>query len=178
MRHFPLAAVLALLAAPAIAAPAPATLPALSAPLQPLAFLVGWCWRGAFPGGRATDTHCFTSSYGGTLVRDRHVVAGAGRPYSGESLYRWDPASRRISFAYYASDGSYGEGNVAPGASGLDFPDQAYVAPDGRRQTLRSRWTRDGADALLVLNEGRSGDAWRELWRTRWVRAGPAPPAD
>ena len=26
-------------------------------PLQPFAFLVGSCWTGSFPGGKATDTH-------------------------------------------------------------------------------------------------------------------------
>ena len=79
----------------------------LAAPLAPLGFLVGSCWRGAFPDGRAADTHCFTAPYGGAFVCDEHVVTGAPRPYSGESLYRWDPVRRQILFAYYASDGGF-----------------------------------------------------------------------
>jgi hypothetical protein len=156
----------------ALLADAPA--PSLAPPLRPLAFLVGSCWRGEFPGGRATDTHCFTPVYGGAFVRDRHVVAGAARASAGESLYRWDPAGRRIRFEYYASDGSYGAGSVVPTEDGLSFPDQAYVEADGAPLILRSRWTRNAADALLVVNEARQGGAWRELWRIRLVRAGPA----
>ena len=34
-------------------------------PYQPLAFLVGHCWRGTFPGGKVTDEHCFSWVYGG-----------------------------------------------------------------------------------------------------------------
>jgi hypothetical protein len=165
---------IAALIALAAAAQAPASA-VPSAPLQPLAFLVGWCWRGTFPGGGMADTHCFTPAIGGAFVRDRHVVAGASRPYSGESLYRWDPAAREIRFEYYSSDGSFGAGTVEPNRTGLTFPEQAYVGADGARTMIRSAWTRDGTDSLTVVNEERGGAGWHELWRMRWQRVSPAP---
>src|SRR5690242_20151418 len=79
--------------------------PPLAAELQPLAPLVGSCWRATFPNSTRTDTHCYTAMLGGHYVRDLHVVAGGPAPYSGESIYRWDPQARRIRYDYFASDG-------------------------------------------------------------------------
>ncbi|HEX4737471.1 MAG TPA: hypothetical protein VH331_07910 [Allosphingosinicella sp.] len=163
------------LAALLLTAPLLAATPAetLAPSLRPLAFLVGSCWRGVFPDGHAADTHCFTADYGGAFVRDRHVVTGGPRPYSGESLYRWDAAERQILFAYYASDGGFDSGRVAPVDAGLDFPDQVFAEADGSRMTLRSHWTRDGADALLIVDEMRTGNEWRPVRRMRLVRVPP-----
>ena len=47
---------------------------------QPLEFLAGHCWKGAFPGGKQTDEHCFTWVYGGKFLRDRHTVRADGKP--------------------------------------------------------------------------------------------------
>jgi hypothetical protein len=63
---------------------------------------------------------------------------------------------------------------VLPAETGLDFPDEAYVDTDGSRLAMRSHWTRDGADALLVVDEMRAGDGWREMRRMRLVRTAPA----
>lgn len=149
--------------------------PAPLAPnLQPLAFVAGSCWRGTFPDGRRTDTHCFTPMSGGAFVRDLHVVEGAPAPYSGETLYRWDSAARRIVYDYYASDGSHSDGVVLGAANGLVFPEEAHLAPDGTETLIRSSWTRDGADAYLVLAETMRGAAWHRLWQMRMIRVGPA----
>ncbi|MGZ8282446.1 MAG: hypothetical protein ACXWUN_05780 [Allosphingosinicella sp.] len=148
--------------------------PALNPNLQPLAFLVGSCWRGTFPDGRQTDTHCFTPIYGGAFVRDHHVVENGPRPYSGETLYRWDAALGGIEYDYYASDGSHSGGAVRPAANGLLFPEESHRAPDGTQTSIRSSWTRDG-DAYVVLAEALRGQAWERLWQMRMVRIGPAP---
>ena len=97
----------------AMAAVAMAAAPSAAAddPMAPMGFLVGSCWKGAFPGGGGvSDTHCFEAVHGGRFIRDRHVVEGAPRPYSGETLYRWDGAARTIRYAYDASDGGHGAG--------------------------------------------------------------------
>lgn len=148
--------------------------PPLNPNLQPLAFLVGSCWRGTFPDGRQTDTHCFAPLYGGAFVRDHHVVENGPRPYSGETLYRWDGAARQIRFEYYASNGSHSAGQAIAEANGLRFPDELVTA-EGQPMTIRSSWTRDGADAYHAVSEARQGDGWRELWRMRLGRVGPAP---
>ncbi len=167
----------------AIASPGPADpvagaarpAPALAPELEPLGFLVGACWRGTFPDGRQTDTHCFAPMLGGRFVRDRHVVEGAPQPYSGETIYRWDMAARHIRYDYYASDGSHSGGTAGAAPDGLRFPEEIHRSPEGREMTIRSAWIRDGADAYVALSEARDGAGWRELWRMRFERVSAAP---
>lgn len=154
--------------ASALAQPRPAR-------LQAMAFLAGSCWRGTFPDGRRTDTHCFSPIYEGNFLQDRHVVEGAPTPYSGTSLYHYDVMGRSITYRYRASDGSVSGGAARPTADGLSFPAETHRSPDGRETTIRSAWTRDGPDAYLVRAEARAGARWRELWRMRMVRIGPTP---
>jgi hypothetical protein len=59
-----------------------------SAPdFRPFEFLVGDCWVGSFPDGKATDEHCFEWVYDRKFIRDRHVVRNGEAPYFGEALY-------------------------------------------------------------------------------------------
>ena len=150
--------------------------PGLTGQIEPLAFVVGSCWRGTFPDGRRIDTHCFTPMLGGNFVRDLHVVEGSPAPYSGETLYRWDSEARRIVYDYYASDGSHSAGIALSAANGLLFPEEAHRARDGSETLIRSAWTRDGADAYVVVAESMRGDSWQQLWQMRMVRVGPAVP--
>jgi hypothetical protein len=148
--------------------------PALDPRLEPLTFVVGSCWRGAFRDGRV-DTHCFTPMYGGAFVRDRHVVEGGDQAYRGETLYRWDSAGERIRYDYYASDGAHSAGTAAATATGVAFED-AYRDAGGEAGDIRASWTRDGSDAYLVRARLRQGVGWRELFQIRMTHAGPAPP--
>ena len=67
---FPRWAILSLFTVPAAGA-------AMSAdPYQPLAFLVGHCWKGELPGGKQSDEHCFSWIYDKKFVRDVHVARG------------------------------------------------------------------------------------------------------
>lgn len=165
---------MSVLAALLLTAAQPAGAPALSARLQPLAPVVGSCWRGTFPDGRQTDTHCFTAIYGGAFVRDVHVVENAPGPYSGETLYRWDGEASQIVFDYYASDGSHSDGVARPAANGVVFPEQAHRDLRGATMLIRSSWTFDGPDAYVVLAERMQGETWHKLWEMRMVRVGPA----
>lgn len=151
-----------------------AAAPSLAAELAPLGFLVGHCWRANFPNSASTDTHCYTAMLGGRYVRDLHVVEGGPAPYSGETIYRWDPAARRIRYDYYASDGGHSAGFADPTGTGLDFPEENYVGPDGAAMTLRNRLVRDG-EGYSATSSAREGNAWREMWTMRFTRVGPAP---
>jgi hypothetical protein len=153
------------------AAPPPALVPEL----QPLAFMVGSCWRASFPNSTNTDTHCYTAMLGGRYVRDVHVVAG-GPPYSGETIYRWDPQARRIRYDYYASDGGHSSGSGTPTAAGVDFPDDQYVGPDGMAMTLRTVQTGDGSGYTRVSSMQQPDGSWREMFTLRFTRSGPATP--
>jgi hypothetical protein len=166
-----LALTMALLAAHTSAPAAPA----LAAELQPLGFLVGSCWRAAFPDGQATDTHCYTAMLGGRYVRDVHVVEGGPARYSGEAVYRWDPQARRILYAYYASDGGYSAGSAVPTATGIDFPEETYVGADGRTMTLRTVQTGSGESYARTTSARQADGSWREMWTMRFTRVGPAP---
>lgn len=148
---------------------------ALAPELQPLAPLIGHCWRATFPGTQHTDTHCWSVMPGGRQVRDRHVVRGAPSPYAGESIYRWDPEARRIRYEYYASDGGYSSGHVETVPDGLSFPEEAYVSPSGQRMTLRSSMTWESPASFMGASAIRQRDAWQEAWRMRFDRVGEAP---
>jgi copper(I)-binding protein len=148
---------------------------ALVPELAPIAWLVGSCWRATFPNTTHTDTHCYTPMHGGRQVRDVHVVEGAPAPYSGETVYRWDPIARRIRYDYYASDGGYSAGSVEPTPTGLAYPEEVYTSGTGERMTLRNSATRESAEAYIGMSEMRQSETWREMWRMRFTRVGPAP---
>jgi hypothetical protein len=163
---------LALILAMQAAGSAPA--PALAPELQPLAFLVGSCWRATFPNGRATDTHCYTAMLAGRYIRDVHVVEGGQTPYSGEAIYRWDPQARRIRYDYYASDGGTSAGVAEPNATGIGFPEETYVGGDGQTMVMRTVQT-GGAEGYTRTTSARQPDgSWREMFTMRFTPAGPA----
>jgi hypothetical protein len=142
-----------------IAMPAPAEAP--PAPYQPLAFLVGHCWKGTFPDGKATDEHCFSWIYGGKFVRDEHVVhRGEGHPDGlGESIYVWDAASKQLQYLYIESAGGFSRGTVSGEGDALVFPPASYLEK-GETQTYRSRWQPAGRDAYDVVTEFQVKDGW------------------
>jgi hypothetical protein len=144
--------------------------PTLAPELQPLSPLVGHCWRGTFPGTSQTDTHCWSMLPGGRQLRDRHEVAGAPSPYSGETIYRWDREARRIRYDYYASDGGFSSGFVDTAPNGLSFPAEHYLAADGRRLELRNALTWESPTAYVGVSEMRRGEAWQQMWRMRFER--------
>lgn len=125
--------------------------PPLSAGLEPLRFLVGHCWRGEFKGG-AVDTHCFESVFGGRHVRDRHEVKGPGAPYRGETLYSWNAEAKRVDYTYWNSSGGVSRGSMAPKGDSLDFGNETYTGPDGRKTTISTLWRKAGADAYEAVN--------------------------
>jgi hypothetical protein len=128
---------------------------------QPLAYLVGHCWRGTFPGGTVSDEHCFSWVYGGKFVRDQHVVHHAdGKPDDlGESIYVWDGAAGQLQYLYIESAGGFSRGSVASKGDALVFPATHYVEK-GVAQTYRSRWRRTGEDAYDVLTEFLVKGSW------------------
>lgn len=147
--------------------------------MAPLAFLAASCWRGTFPDGRQTDTHCFSPIHSDSYMQDRHVVLGAPAPYSGVTLYQRDSMlTSHVSFTYRASDGSVTNGGVVPIEGGLSFP-EVHRAADGTESQIRTTWLRDGPDAYIARSEMRRNGSWRTMFDMRMVRIGgsadPAP---
>jgi copper(I)-binding protein len=154
--------------------PATPVAPALAAGLQPLAFLVGSCWRAAFPNSTSTDTHCYTAMLGGRYIRDVHIVEGGPAPYGGEAIYRWDPRTRRVRYDYFASDGGTSSGFADPTSTGIDFPEETYVGGDGETMVLRTVQT-GGGEAWTRATSARQADgSWRDMFTLRFTRSGTA----
>ncbi len=135
-------------------------------PYEALAFLVGHCWRGTFPGGQMTDEHCFSWVYGGQFVRDQHVLhrpdgAEAGR---GESLYVWDSVRNELQYLYIESGGGFSRGTVQREGEALVFPASRY-SEKGTEQRIRSRWVRSGEEAYDVATDFRVKGHWQPGFR-------------
>lgn len=118
--------------------------------LQPLHFLLGHCWRGEFPGGKA-DTHCFEPVYGGKHIRDRHEVTGGKDIYRGETIYSWNAKLGRVEYTYWNSLGGVSRGTMVPREVALDFGDQVYTGSDGKVTRIATTW-RPGAGSYDVVS--------------------------
>jgi hypothetical protein len=127
---------------------------------QPLAFLAGHCWKGEFPGGKATDEHCFSWVYGGQFLRDQHTVRRDGQPDAlGETIYFWDAGTQRLRYLYVESGGGHSLGGVTQDGDNLVFPETALVE-SGQQQVYRSRWLRSGDEAYDVVTDFKMQDRW------------------
>jgi hypothetical protein len=144
--------------------------PAADAPLQPLEFLVGHCWQGAFPDGKSQDKHCFEPVFDGKFIRDRHVVTGERPPYSGETIYWLDHNAHQINYLYFASDGGVSTGIVEVKDGALTFPNEKYTGSDGKSQTLRTVWEHKGENEYVAVTEQEKAGKWIEAWRIDFKR--------
>jgi hypothetical protein len=138
---------------------------------RPLEFLVGSCWVGAFPDGKATDEHCFEWVYDRKFIRDRHVVRS--QAYSGETLYGWDPRQKHLAFWYWNSEGEVLVGTVEYQGDSVVFPTR-HETPQGTVE-LRATWTRTGPDSYRVEQAQRAGETWKPLWGMELKRKPPSP---
>jgi hypothetical protein len=135
------------------------------APLQPMSFLAGHCWKGQFPDGKQTDEHCFQWLYGGQALRDTHTVRAPDRAdYTGETTYYWDADAKRVAFLYIENLGGVSRGTMEPVADGLMFPAARYVA-GSEAMTYRVRWTRQGDDAYEAFSEMQGKDGWTTMFK-------------
>ena len=137
-----------------------ATQTPVSKELQPLAFLVGHCWRGEFGTSGAVDTHCFEPVFDGKFIRDRHEVTGGKGVYRGETLYNWNADSGRTEYTYWNSIGGVSRGMMVAKDGVLDFGSETHTAADGSKVSIATQWRPAGADAYEVVSirNGVTGD--------------------
>lgn len=133
-----------------MAATLAASAPATREGLEPLAFLLGHCWAGAFEGGQ-TDTHCFEPVHDGQHIRDTHAVTGGKSVYRGETIYSWDGAAKAVAYTYWNSLGGVSRGGMRPDGDRLNFGEERYRGPDGREAVIATHWRRVGADAYEAV---------------------------
>ena len=113
------------------AGPSFAATPAVDPRFEPIAFLVGHCWRAPFPDGKQYDVQCFAPLYDGKLVENTHVVHGSEPVYQGKSMFSWDDVNKHVRFHYFTSTGAVSEGYFAKSAEGHVIPEK-HIGPDGR----------------------------------------------
>ena len=131
------------------------------AALQPWSAFVGQCWRGPAPGGKAIDTHCFESVYGGQHVRDRHEVKVGGKTvYAGETVYSVEGSA--VTFIYWNSMGGVGHGKASANGSELSFSGEMRATPTGASQGFTAAWRKlDGA--YEVSDAGRAKSLFKRV---------------
>jgi hypothetical protein len=133
----------------------------------PLEFLAGSCWVGSFD-TKTTDTHCFEWVYDRKFLRDRHTVSSTP-PYEGETLYAWDPATRRIVFRYVSNAGLLLDGTVETHGDTISFPAK-YVGGKGQIVEARPIWTRIGADTYRAVNNEKTATGWKPTFTVEYHR--------
>lgn len=154
----------------AACAPLAAAEPAkLEKHFQPLAYLVGHCWRAPFADGKQRDLQCFESMYNGKLISNTHMVQGSDPLYEGTSIFSWDAQKQRIRFHYFTSTGAVSEGWFEPDGEGMSIPEH-YTASDGRVIEIQNDYRRDGEYAYRVVTREKKGDKWEEVRNLRYVR--------
>jgi hypothetical protein len=129
--------------------------------------LIG-CWRGAFEGQPDIhDERCFQAL--GDHVVDTHAV----RPttYAGETTYHLDKTSGQIVFAYASNDGGRSNGSVQVEGERYVFAAHTHRGGDGTEQRMRSEWTLETPDRLVMASEHEEGGAWRPFMRITYTRA-------
>jgi hypothetical protein len=121
---------------------------AAAASLAPLLALAGHCFAGdVAPATR--DTHCFTSLFDGSHVRDAHQVTKDGRTiYQGESIYSVEGGA--VAFTYWSSIGGIGHGTATFAPNDWHFTLAMRATPDAAPMPLAIRWQWRGADAYVV----------------------------
>jgi hypothetical protein len=140
---------------------------------KPLAFLLGPCWRGTFADGKRVDIRCVEPEFGGTFIRERHVVRGPGMEYRGEALYHWDAEAGQIRFTYWNSDGGVSTGAMEVTGTKRVFPTERYKTADGKTREFRTTWNVQSNSSWVAVTEERKGDRWVEAWRVTYERDEP-----
>jgi hypothetical protein len=157
MKNRTLILVLLLASATALAQTAPNPLAAAGW----FASLAGACWRGEHPTGKSSDTQCYETQYGRYIRGTIKVQDDKGTLLTeGDSVFAPDPKLGRIVYSQWASNGSYGTGEMRIDGPVLRFQ---HRQPEGAESRIRFTWSRLDADSFRVSRERRLDDgAWKE----------------
>ena len=171
MQAFKLAAAFA-----AIVAVAPASAQTTPEYFKPFEFLVGHCWTGTFPNGKATDTHCYDWMLGREFIRDRHRVKSEGPDYTGEAVYYFDGATKTVKYRYWNSDGGLSDGAFKADGAVTRVPEDLYRGKDGKVQKFQADIERLSDTQYRKRTRFWDGKTWKDAGSITFTRAG-APSA-
>lgn len=145
-------------------------------PLAPFGWfkdIAGHCWSGTYPDGKTSDTQCYSVQFGRMLRGTIRLSGMHGNKqvdnFEGASVYAWNPKARRVDYTFWASDGTYGTGEMFLEGKRLIFPMSGGTASNAG--ALRSVWRRVDADSFIVTREKRQGDAWAKVFDVTYRRS-------
>ncbi len=176
MTHHKAAPLLALLLVAITIAASVAHAQTSNDPLAPFGWfkdMAGHCWSGTYPDGKTSDTQCYSVQFG-RLLRGTIKLSGvhgsqAVDNFEGDSVYAWNPKANRAQYTFWASDGTYGTGEMYREGERLIFP------PTGNADSpaaVRSVWHRVDADSFVVTREKRQGETWSKVFEVTYRRSG------
>jgi hypothetical protein len=169
MRVFKFTAALA-----ATAAVAPVSAQTAPAYFKPLEFLVGHCWTGTFPDGKATDTHCYDWMLGREFIRDRHAVKSDGPDYAGEAVYYLDGATQTVKYRYWNSDGGMSDGAFKVDANVMRVQEDLYRGKDGKVQKFQADIERLSDTQFRKRTRFWDGRSWKDAGAITFTRTDAA----
>jgi len=144
-------------------------------PLEPFGWfrdMAGHCWSGTYPDGKTSDTQCYSVQFG-RLLRGTIKLSGmhGNSPvenFEGDSVYAWNQKTNRAQYTFWASDGTYGTGEMYREGDRLIFPPTAAADSPG---AMRSVWRRVDADSFIVAREKRQGGTWSKVFEVTYRRS-------
>ncbi len=137
---------------------------------MPIEFLVGHCWAGPFPDGKAIDTHCFEWMLVRNFIRDRHRVKGNAPDYLGETIYFRDSAANKIAFRYWNTDGGISDGTLNADAKNILLFEEVYRGQDGKELKFQTEMERMGETQYQVRTRSWDGKSWIDAWAVTFTR--------
>ncbi len=143
---------------------------------KPFEYLVGHCWTGTFPGGKATDTHCYEWMLGREFIRDRHVVKSEGPDYSGEAVYYLDGATKTVKYRYWNSDGGMSDGAFEVDGNLARVSEDIYRGKDGKVQRFQVDIERLSDTQYLKRTRYWDGKTWKDTGLITFTRVDTIEP--
>ncbi len=139
-----------------------------------LSHVKGYCWRSELTQGEVHDRQCFRVQFG-RVVRADQQIANLVDPENtmlADSLYVWDPRSKKVRHIFWGSDGSFETSSGWIEGDALIFYLDRETAASGDA-SARTVLRKTGADTYQARRESREGSEWREQFSFVYRRAEP-----
>lgn len=136
-----------------------------------MAELAGACWSATYPDG-TRDTQCYSAQYGRFLRGTIEVLPGPASsrpPYRGDSVAFWDPDRGEIAVHYWSDAGNHGVMTGRIEGETIVFP---MPARDGGEPSIRTVWTRIGADGFRIVQQRREAERRSDTLSIAYSRTG------
>ena len=138
-----------------------------------LSHVAGSCWRSELEKG-SIDRQCFRAQFDRVIRVEQKIVNTKGAAQTtldANSVYAWDPRTKKIRHVFWASDGSFETASGWVEGDALMFFLDRQTGPDGKA-TGRTVLRPTGANEYRASREELEGDLWREQFSFTYRRDG------